>query len=198
MYALYTLYSYVYSVYPVFPCIPCIPMYTLFTHVHPVYQTTQMTLGSQAFNSVASSPVAHDHVLRAKEVGERIKHGRGAGKAREVGRSPFNKNSALNFGKSTCPMKRYILVAQTRPKPPRIWLSFGYRFCKQDTKELCWGQQFCRIMERDISVRSNEMTRSVKVDHLQSCFRIFWSDQTVMVRTIWCTYRNFSFEEYLS
>ena len=32
--------------------------------------------------------------------------------------------------------------------------------------------------------------RPVKVDHLQSWSRKFWSDQTEMVRSIWCTNRN--------
>ena len=45
--------------------------------------------------------------------------------------------------------------------------AFGYCSCKQDTKEQYWEQQFCQ-MERDISVRPTEMTRPVKVDHLQS------------------------------
>ena len=35
------------------------------------------------------------------------------------------------------PMEQYILVAQTRPKPPRIWLLFLYT---QDAKERYWGQ----------------------------------------------------------
>ena len=38
--------------------------------------------------------------------------------------------------------------------------------------------------------------RPVKVDHLQSWSRKFWSDQTEMVRSIWCTnrkVRNFGF-----
>ena len=35
-----------------------------------------------------------------------------------------------------------------------------------------------------------EMTRPVKVDHLQSWSRIFRSDQTEMVRSIWCTNWN--------
>ena len=63
-------------------------------------------------------------------------------------------------------MKRYIL--------------FGYCSCKQDKKERHWGQQFSQ-MERDISVWPTEKTRVVKVDHLQSWSRIFWSDQTEMV-----------------
>ena len=46
-------------------------------------------------------------------------------------------------------------------------------------------------MERDISVRPTEMTRPVKVDHLQSWSRIFRSDQTEMVRSIWCSNRNY-------
>ena len=47
-----------------------------------------------------------------------------------------------------------------------------------DTKEEYWGQKFCQ-MERDMSVPPTEMTRPVKVDHLQSWSRIFRSDQTV-------------------
>ena len=70
-------------------------------------------------------------------------------------------------------MERYILVAQTRPKPRAL----GYRSCKQDTKERYWGHQFCQI-ERDISVRPTEIARPVKVNHLQSCYQIFRSDQT--------------------
>ena len=75
-----------------------------------------------------------------------------------------------------------------RPDPSHR--AFGYCSCKQDTKERYWGQQFCQ-MERDISVRPTEMTRPVTVDHLQSWSRIFRSDQTEMVRSIWCTNRNF-------
>ena len=63
-------------------------------------------------------------------------------------------------------------------------------FCKQDIKRAVLGQQFWQ-MERNISVRPTEMTRPVKVDHLQSWSRIFRSDQTQMVRSIWCTNRNF-------
>ena len=75
-----------------------------------------------------------------------------------------------------------------RPDPSHH--AFGYCSCKQDTKERYCGQQFCEI-ERDISVPPTEMTRLVKVDHLQSWSQIFRSDQTVMVRSIWCTNRNF-------
>ena len=39
--------------------------------------------------------------------------------------------------------------------------------------------------------RPTEMTRLVTVDHLQSWSRIFRSDQTEMVRSIWCTNRNY-------
>ena len=68
-----------------------------------------------------------------------------------------------------------------RPDPSHR--TFGYCSCKQDTKERDWGLQFCQ-MERDISVRPTEMTRPVKVDHLQSWSRIFGLDQTKMVRSI--------------
>ena len=43
---------------------------------------------------------------------------------------------------------------------------------------------FGKCMERDISVRPTEMTRTVTVDHLQS-WSLFRSDQTEMVRSIW-------------
>ena len=85
------------------------------------------------------------------------------------GRLPFNKNSGLKFLKFHVPNERYIPVAQTRPKPPRV---FGYCSCKQDTKERYWGQQFCQ-MERDISVQPTEMSGQVKVDHFQR-----WSHNT--------------------
>ena len=45
--------------------------------------------------------------------------------------------------------------------------------------------------KRDISVPLTEMTRPVKVDNLQSWSRIFRSNQTQMVRSIWCTNQNF-------
>ena len=61
--------------------------------------------------------------------------------------------------------------------------AFGYCSCKQDTKERYWEEQFCQ-MERDISVRPTEMTRPVKVDLLQSWFRIFRSNQTEMARSL--------------
>ena len=43
---------------------------------------------------------------------------------------------------------------------------------------------FCQ-MERDISVRPTEISRPVKVDHLQKWSQILWSDRTEMVRSIW-------------
>ena len=46
-----------------------------------------------------------------------------------------------NFRNSTFPMERYILVAQTQPKPLRI---IGYCSCKQDTEDWYWGKQFCQ------------------------------------------------------
>ena len=46
-------------------------------------------------------------------------------------------------------------------------------------------------MERGISVRRTEIIGPVKVDHLQSWSQTFRSDQTEMVRSIWCTDRNF-------
>ena len=65
-----------------------------------------------------------------------------------------------------------------------------YCSCKQDTKERYWGQQFCQ-MERDISVQPTKMTIPVKVDHLQSWWRIFWSAQTEMDHSIWSNQPKF-------
>ena len=42
---------------------------------------------------------------------------------RHFTRFPFNKNSCLKFRKNHLPSRRYIPVAQTKPKPPRVWLS---------------------------------------------------------------------------
>ena len=75
-----------------------------------------------------------------------------------------------------------------RPDPSHR--AFGYCSCKQDAKERYWGQQFCQ-MERDISVQPTQMSGLVKVDHLQSWSRVFRSDQTEMVRSIWRTNRNY-------
>ena len=61
--------------------------------------------------------------------------------------------------------------------------------CKQDRKERYWGQKSWQ-MERDISVWPTEMTRPVTVDHLESWSRIFPSEETEMVRSIWWTNRN--------
>ena len=75
-----------------------------------------------------------------------------------------------------------------RPDPSHR--AFGYCSCKQDTKERYREKQFGQ-MERDISVRPTEITGPVKVHHLQSWSRIFRSDQTEMVCSIWCTNQNF-------
>ena len=75
-----------------------------------------------------------------------------------------------------------------RPDPSHR--AFGYCSCKQDTKERYREKQFGQ-MERVISVRPTEITGPVKVQHLQSWSRIFWSDQTEMVCSIWCTNQNF-------
>ena len=75
-------------------------------------------------------------------------------------------------------------------RPDPSLRAFGYCSCKQDTKEQCWGQQFCQT-ETDISVRPTEMTRLVKEDYLQTWSWIFRSDQTEMLRSIWYTNRNF-------
>ena len=57
-------------------------------------------------------------------------------------------------------------------------------------KQRYWGQQFWQ-MERVISGRPTEITRPVKVEHLQSWSRVFGSDQTEMVCSNWCTNRHF-------
>ena len=81
----------------------------------------------------------------------------------EKGRFPFNKNSGLKF------RKLHVLNGTV------------HSGCTDPTQASAW----------DISVRPTEMTRPVTVDHLQSWSRIFRSDQTEMVRFIWCTNRNY-------
>ena len=49
---------------------------------------------------------------------------------RHFTRFPLNKNSCLKFRKNHVPSGRYIPVAETKPKPPQVWLSCllaGYR-----------------------------------------------------------------------
>ena len=100
---------------------------------------------------------------------------------------PFNKNSVLKC-------RKFHLFNWTVHSgcsdPTQAHRAFGYRSCKQDTRKRYRRQQFCR-MKRDISVPLTEIARPVKVNHLQSCSQIFRSDQTKMVRSIWCTNRNF-------
>ena len=85
----------------------------------------------------------------------------------------FNENSGLKFRISH--VQWNVTFRLQRPDPS--YRAFGYYSCKQDTKERYWGQQFCQ-RERDISVRPTEMTRPVKVAHLQSWSGIFRLDQT--------------------
>ena len=75
-----------------------------------------------------------------------------------------------------------------RPDPSHR--AFGHFSCKLDTKQWYEGQQFCQ-MERDFSVGSTEMARSVKVDHLQRRSQIFRSDRTETVRSNLISNRNF-------
>ena len=56
--------------------------------------------------------------------------------------------------------------------------------CKQDTKVRYWGNNFWQ-MERDVPVRPTEMTRPVKVDHLQSWSRILRSDTNRNFQNFW-------------
>ena len=105
-----------------------------------------------------------------------------------MGHFPFNKNCGLKFRKFHVP--NGTVHSGCTDTPDTSHRVFGYCPCKHDAKELFWGQHFCQ-MERDISVRPTEMTRPVKEDHLQSWSCIYPSDQTEMVRSIWCTNRNF-------
>ena len=42
---------------------------------------------------------------------------------RHFTRFPLNKNSCLKFRKNHVPSERYVPVKETKPKPPRVWLS---------------------------------------------------------------------------
>ena len=105
----------------------------------------------------------------------------------EVTRGAFHstKITVWYFGNFKCPMERYIPVAKTWPKPPFLVIVLVSKIQKSGTED----NNFCQ-MGRDTSVRPTEMTRPVKVDHLQNWSRIFRSDQTEMVRSILCANRN--------
>ena len=80
----------------------------------------------------------------------------------------------MKFRKLHVPMERYIAVAQTRPKPPRLVIVHVSRIQKSGTGDnnfVNWKNTF----------RSD---RTVKVDHLQSWFQIFRSDQTEVVSSV--------------
>ena len=71
------------------------------------------------------------------------------------------------------PMERYIPAAQTRPKPPRVWLFFmlaGYKRAVLGRTILSIGKWHFGPTDR------NEQTDIW--DHLQSWSQIFRSDQT--------------------
>ena len=128
--------------------------------------------GNQAFNTATLSPVSHDHFLRSvqrkagkdnlvprvfslDEVAEKIKRGRGvAASARREKWGNFHVSKETVHSSCTDPTQATA----------RLVIVFVSRI-----------QKSCA---RDISDRPIEMTRSVKVDHLQSWFRIFWWDET--------------------
>ena len=98
----------------------------------------------------------------------------------------FNKNSGLKFRKFHVPNGWYIPVAQTRLRVWFLFLYAGYKRAVQRTTIL--SNEKGHFGPSD---QPTEMTRPVKVDHLQSWSWIFRSDQTEMVRSIWCTNGNF-------
>ena len=79
------------------------------------------------------------------------------------GRFPFNKNSGLKLRKFQVP-NEMVHSGCTDPTYAATCLVVVL---------VSRIQQLCQ-MEKDISVRPTEMTRPVKVDHLQSWFRIQW------------------------
>ena len=137
--------------------------------------------GNQAFNTATLSPVSHDHFLRSvqrkagkdnlgprvfslsngeredpgDEVAEKIERGRGvAASARREKWGNFHVSKETVHSSCTDPTQATA----------RLVIVFVSRI-----------QKSCA---RDISDQPIEMTRSVKVDHLQSWFRIFWWDET--------------------
>ena len=92
-----------------------------------------------------------------------------------------------NFGNSTYTQWNGTFRLH-RPEPSNH--AFGYCSCKQDTKTAVLRTTIWQ-MERVISSRPTEITRPVKVEHLQSWSRVFRSDQTEMVCSNWCTNRQF-------
>ena len=100
--------------------------------------------------------------------------------------STNNKNSGLKCQKfhvqnGTVAYKSWIQKLPTFPlhRPDLSQRAFVYCSCKQDRKEQYWGHQLCQ-MKRDILVGPSEMTRPVKVDHLQS-----WSRCSGRIKLKW-------------
>ena len=79
------------------------------------------------------------------------------------GRFPFNKNSGLKLRKFQVP-NGMVHSGCTHPTQATTCLVIVL---------VSRIQQLCQ-MEKDISVRPTEMTRPIKVDHLQSWSRIQW------------------------
>ena len=92
---------------------------------------------------------------------------------------PLNKNSGLKFRKLHV-LNGTVHSGCTDPTQAtaRLVIVLESRIHVQKSGT-AWGQQFCQT-ERDISVRLTEMTRPVKVDHLQSWSRKFRPNQTEM------------------
>ena len=82
-------------------------------------------------------------------------------------------------------MERYILVAQTQPKPQHVNVLVS-RIQKSSTSD----NNFVKWRGTFWSDRPKWPDRS-KWSNLQSWSQIFWWDQIKMDHSIWCTNRNF-------
>ena len=60
---------------------------------------------------------------------------------------PTKKEPVRNFGNSSCPMEHTFRL--NRPDPSNRDIRHGYCYCKKDTKERYWGQQFCQFGPTD-------------------------------------------------
>ena len=76
------------------------------------------------------------------------------------GHFPFNKNPLVKIRTFHEPDRT---VHPGCTDPTQATRAFGYCNCQQDSGERYCGQQFCQ-MERDISVRSTEMTWPVSME----------------------------------
>ena len=147
------------------------------TKQRPWYQWIKITTTLTCENDYLSIQTLSNHIKMWKKGSAHLVHN---------GRFPFNKNSVLKFRKFHVPNGKVHSTGHSGCTDPTkatarlVNVLVLYRRQKKGS----WDNNF-------VKWKRTEITRPIKVNHLQSKSRIFRSDQTEMVRPIWCTDQNF-------